>query len=199
MDKSLFLNHTPTLPDTVNRVDKNNDKQGLWIYYIIDYDVELIRNPKPTLDRYDTTFFINECEYGKYEDNQKIGDWYFEKFGHSGSSGRIANYYRSDSSIAITKNYLYYYQNTDSTIVFGHYLLKNDLSNKMDTVYLNCSNDLPKSQKCMLVYQDIVLDSFPLNRAYIKLGNVWLNYDMKIYEIQKSHKYGSNIKIDNNK
>jgi hypothetical protein len=53
----------------INCKDAHGRKQGWWIYYKVEY------NPEPIPDVLDSGNYINAYRYGKYNDDQLVGEW----------------------------------------------------------------------------------------------------------------------------
>lgn len=164
-DRELFHMLPEQFPDTVNCVDKNEQKQGWWLIYKIKH------NPINIPDELEKGDYVKNYSYGQYKDDRKIETWKLVENVHQVYERKIDRFYYSKDSIVINSAYADQgwhetktFYNADSSIIqYSHLLPKEKYP-----IVINCDKTLPTGKGCIMTYRETELKKFPIDRFEIE-------------------------------
>ena len=165
-DRELFHILPNKMPDEINCLDSNGQRQGWWIIYQKYFSDKTI--PYQCVEGYN----VDRYSFGQYKDNKRVGDWEYIENVHLVYPKKIEHYsYYKDSMSITTTRFM-----SDDKIVMS---LKEDSkiirytfqNNQEYPITIFCNKKSKNDTPCSIIYRNEVFKQFPIEELDFQVDN----------------------------
>jgi len=155
-DRNLFKILPDSIPEFINCIDSNGLKQGWWIYYKVEENLD------GSKEDYPKGLYIEKYLLGRYRNHLKLGEWMEVHNVHTIFIASRTRYYYAKDTLLVTKkrflsDELSILYNADSSVI------KSEVYSRSSNhpVIIDCDKNREVGKECTTTYRGEVLHVFP--------------------------------------